>query len=199
LEIIVAALYWTSVVIFWATIVVAGIFFLRVILTWLGVNPFGRIPYHLTQLTEPMVRPMRYQFRGGVMRYDLVPLLIGILILVMGLSVASILAQLSDIINAISKNLTLGSAATRVLVAQLVYLAGLLYVVAMFLRFFLPLFGVGYNNKFLRFLFAITEPLVKPLRRFFVFGTFDFSPLIAMFAVQLLTRFLANIIAGGSW
>jgi YggT family protein len=82
------------------------------------------------------------------------------------------------------------------MLGELIKLAGLLYVIAIFLRFFLPFFGVGYSNKSFHFLYVITEPLLKPLRRFFVAGMFDFSPVIAMFLIQLLTSILANAVAG---
>jgi YggT family protein len=85
----------------------------------------------------------------------------------------------------------------RPFIGELVRLIGLLYVVAIFLRFFMPLFAIGYRNKLFRFIFVITEPLLKPLRRFFVYGMLDFSPIIAMLIVQLLTGFLANSINRG--
>lgn len=185
-----------SYVIFYGTIAIAALFFLRVMLTWAGVNPFGRIPYHLTRVTEPMVRPLRHQLGGRMMRYDLVPLLVGVLILVTGLFVASMIGQLAKVISDIGKNIAYGAFASRAMLGQFILLLGLLYVTALFLRVFLPYFGVDYRNKFFHFLFVITEPLVKPLRRFFVVGRFDFSPLIAMFLVQVLTQLLANAVAG---
>ncbi|HXG93507.1 MAG TPA: YggT family protein [Blastocatellia bacterium] len=196
MNVLVEALYWISVVIFWATIGFSALFFLRVLLAWLGVNPFGRIPYHLTRITEPMVRPIRYQFRGGYTRFDLIPLLIGVMILVTGLFIYSIIGQLAGILAEIDLNARHGTLATRLLVAELINLVGLLYIVAIFLRFFLPFFGVGYNNKFMRFLFVITEPLLKPLRRLFVVRMFDFSPLIAMLIVQLVIGFVSRAVAG---
>ncbi len=174
----------------------AALFFLRVILNWAGANPFGRIPYHLTRLTEPMVRPFRYQFGNRVMRYDLMPLLTGILILVLGLSISGLIGQLASVLDAVTLNIMEGRAASWAMMSELIKLLGVLYVIAIFLRFFLPFFGVGYSNKFFHFIFAITEPLIKPLRRFFVLGTFDFSPIIAMFIIQILTPILADIVAG---
>jgi YggT family protein len=168
---------------------------LRVVLSWLGANPFGRIPYHLTRITEPMVRPVRSQFGGMRLRYDLIPLLVGVLILVTGLFIASMLGQLSLILLAIGKNVMAGAFASGAMAAEVIRLLGLLYVVAIFLRFFLPFFGVGYRHKFFHFLFVITEPLLKPLRRVFIAGMFDFSPIVAMFIVQILTNVLAEIIS----
>ena len=189
-------LYGLSLVVFWGTIAVASLLFVRVILTWVGANPFGRIPYHLTRITEPMVRPVRSQFGGGrYLRYDLIPLVMGVLILVTGLFIASMLGQLGSILTAIGRNIALGALASGAMIGELIRLLGLLYVVAIFLRFFMPFFGVGYRNKFFHFLFSITEPLLKPLRRIFVAGMFDFSPIVAMFLIQILTGFLAEVVS----
>jgi uncharacterized protein YggT (Ycf19 family) len=188
------------VVVFWGTIAVATLLFLRVLLAWLGANPFGRIPYHLTRITEPMVRPVRNQFGGGrYLRYDLIPLVMGVLILVTGLFISTMLGQLGAIISAIARNILLGSIASAAMMGELIRLVGLLYVVAIFLRFFLPFFGIGYRNRSFHFLFVITEPLLKPLRRVFVAGMFDFSPLVAMFIVQILTGVLADLVGRGNW
>ena len=196
MTLIVLALYGLSLVVFWGTIAVASLLFLRVLLAWLGANPFGRIPYHLTRITEPIVRPVRSQFGGGrYLRFDLIPLVMGVLILVTGLFIASMLGQLGAIITAIGGNITSRAIASAAMMGELIKLIGLLYVVAIFLRLFLPFFGVGYRNKFFHFLFVITEPLLKPLRRFFVAGMFDFSPIVAMFIVQILTGLLAKLVS----
>ena len=195
MSLIVLALYLLSSVVFWATIAFASLFFLRVIVSWLSSNPFGRVPYHLTRITEPMVRPIRNQFGTAYTRYDLIPLVIGVLILVTGLFISSMLSQLGGIIDAIGRNLMIGAATSPAMFGEMIRLLGLLYVVAIFLRFLLPFFGVGYRNRLFHFLFTITEPLLKPLRRIFVAGRFDFSPIVAMFIVQILTTFLAELVA----
>ena len=196
MNLIALALRWLSVLITTATIIFAALFFLRVILKWMNVNPFAKIPYHLTRITEPMVRPLRSQFGGPTLRYDLIPLLMGVLILVTGLFIASMLGQFSFILQSMSLIVLSGLLISSAMLGELIRLLGLLYVVAIFLRFFLPFFGVGYMNPYFRFLFRVTEPLLKPLRRFLVFGMFDFSPIVAMFLVQLLTGVIANAVAG---
>lgn len=194
MTLLVLALYGLSLVVFWGTIAVSVMLFLRVILSWLGANPFGRIPYHLTRITEPLVRPVRHQLGGMRMRYDLVPLVMGVLVLVTGLFIWSMLGQLSLITQAIGRNIVLGAFASPGMLSEIIRLLGLLYVVAIFLRFFLPFFGVGYRNTVFHFLYVITEPLLKPLRRIFVAGSFDFSPIVAMFIVQILTGVLADLV-----
>ena len=192
MEIIVLIFNWLAYIILGVTGALAALLILRVILTWVGANPFGRISYHLTRLTEPIVRPLRYQFGSGRLRYDLLPLVMGVMILVTGLFISSVIWQFAGILSDVSKS----TLTARFLAGNLIKLLGLLYVVAIFLRFFLPFFGVGYGNSFYRFIFKITEPLLKPLRRFFVAGMFDFSPLIAMLIVQFLTSWIASAVIG---
>ena len=133
------------------------------------------------------------------MRYDLIPLVMGVLILVTGLFIATVLGQFGSIIGAIGRNIMLGSIASGAMLGELIRLIGLLYVVAIFLRFFLPFFGVGYRHRGFHFLFVITEPVLKPLRKIFVAGMFDFSPIVAMFIVQILTGLLAEWVSKSNW
>lgn len=196
MNLIVQVLSIISKVVFYATLGFAALFLLRVILTWVWDNPFGRISYHLTRLTEPMVRPFRYQFGNRILRYDLIPLLTGVLILVLGLSISGLIGQLAVVLYDIGRNIDGGAVISWVMASALINLIGLLYVIAIFLRFLLPFMGFGYSNRFFQFLFKITEPLIKPLRRFFVFGMMDFSPIIAMFIIQFFTPIVADIVAG---
>lgn len=196
MKLIATLLGWLSWLVWWTTVAVAGLLILRVILNWAGVNPFSRVSYNLTRLTEPLVRPLRYQFGRRTLRFDLVPIVTSVLVLALGWSVAGLIAQLAPILKAIGNNILIGSVASRATVGELIKLTGLLYVAAIFLRFLLPFFGVGYRNKLHSFLFVITEPVIKPLRRFFVLGTFDLAPIAAMIIIQLITPFLAAIVSG---
>src|SRR4030095_4095806 len=121
---IVLALYGLELIIRWGTVAVSALLFLRVLLTWIGANPFGRIPYHLTRITEPLVRPVRSQFGGGRhLRFRFDPFGMGV--------------QLSSIIAAIGRNIMSGAIVSATMMGELIKLVGLLYVVAIFLRFFL--------------------------------------------------------------
>jgi YggT family protein len=193
LQLIITLFKLVAVVTFWVSVIAAGLLILRVIVSWLDPNPFGWLPYHLRRMTEPMVAPLRPQLGGRHFRFDLMPLVAGVMILITGLFISSIFQQFANIARDIySTSLHLITA--RFLLRQIIILSGTLYVVAIFLRFFLPFLGFGYRSALMRFLFAVTEPLLKPLRRFFVAGMFDFSPLVAMFIVQVLTNLLADML-----
>jgi YggT family protein len=191
LNILIWIFYYLGLVVFYAAIGFASLFLIRVILTWAGVNPFARIPYHLTQFTEPMVRPLRYQFSGRSSRYDLMPLVTGAIVLFTGLIFADAIWQfqkiLIDVNRAASSQFSFGTALKMTL-----YLIADLYILAILLRIVLPYLGVGYGNALYRFIFKITEPLLKPLRRYLTVGMFDLSPMVAL----LLVKFAMGIIAG---
>jgi uncharacterized protein YggT (Ycf19 family) len=196
LELVANLLGWLSLVVWCVTIAVALLLVLRVILNWAGANPFSRVSYNLTRLTEPLVRPLRYQVGRRTLRFDLVPIMASVLILALGWSVAGLIGQLGPILIAIWNNILNGAVFSRVMMGELIKLTGLLYVSAIFLRFILPFFGIGYRNRLYGFLFVITEPVIKPLRRFFVLGTFDLAPIAAMIIIQLITPILAGLVSG---
>jgi len=199
LEIIIKSLYLLATIIFWIAVAGASLFLLRMLLTWANVNPFARIPYHLTRITERMVAPLRFQLGGRLMRFDFVPLIAAAIVLVTGLFIANTLSDFTGILSTVYNVLVRGimdSTATRILLGQSVLLLGISYGAVLFLRILLPYFGVGYRNGFMRFAYKITEPLLKPLRRFFVFGMVDFSAWIALIIIQFGTKLLAEAIMG---
>jgi uncharacterized protein YggT (Ycf19 family) len=196
LQIIVEILTWLAAFVFWVTVVIASLFILRMILSWLNVNPFARIPYHLTRLTERVVRPIRYQIGGRFMRYDFVPLIAGAIVLITGIFIANIIGDFAGIVSRIDRAYYTNNLTIRFLLGVLILIAGLLYGVLIFLRILLPYFGINYTNKFMRFAYRLTEPLLKPLRKFFTLGMVDFSAWIALILVQIATKILASLVGG---
>jgi YggT family protein len=193
LDLIAYALDWVALVIFYAAVIVAGALVLRVILNSMGGNPFGRVSYTLTRWTEPLVRPFRWGIGGRMLRYDLIPIISAVMVLFAGFIVSGMFGNIASICDKVANAPLI---TPRFLIATLIALLGSLYVSAILLRFILPYFSVGYGNPLMRFLFRITEPLLKPLRRirFLTIGPLDFSPFIAILLVQLVTSLLAGAI-----
>jgi YggT family protein len=186
-------------VIWWISLGVAGLLVLRVIIAWATSNPFLWLPYQLRRVTEPMVRPFRQPFSGYYMRFDMLPLVAAVMVLLAGWFVASIIMRLGDVSEDIYSRSAYGVLTTGFLISRIILLAGTLYEAAIFLRFVLPWVGVGYANAFMRFLFKITEPLLRPLRRLLgnlvPISMFDVTPLLAIMVVWLVTMILANLAA----
>ena len=188
-------------VIWWLALAVAALLLLRVIIAWAGSNPFLWLPYQLRRVTEPMVRPLRTGFSGYPTRFELIPLVAAVMVLMAGWFTADIIWRLSAIFESLSGAARVGLLTAGYAVRWLIVLLGTLLEAFIFMRFLLPWFGIGYSNAFMRFLFVVTEPLLKPLRR--LLGNlvpmrriiFDFTPLIALILVRVLTLFLARLIS----
>ena len=190
---IIDALRLLALVVFWAAVVVAGLLALRVIVSYATSNPFAWLPYHLRKFTEPLVRPMRGQFDGRTMRFDLLPLVAAVIVFLMGLFCADLLGRFAAVIANIYNTARYGTLLVPgFLIKQFLILAGLLYIIAILLRILLPMFGVGYRNALLRFVYSITEPLLRPLRRIFLIGMFDLSPMVAIFIIDFIIGIIAT-------
>jgi YggT family protein len=193
LMLIVYALTWLALIVLWASAIVAGLLTLRVILSYATTNPFAWLPYHLRKITEPLVRPLRSQFDGRYMRFDLLPLVAAVIVFVMGLMAADLVTKLANVIYNIYETARHGTLLVPgFLIKQFLVLALLLYIIAIFLRIVLPMFGVGYRNALLRFVYSITEPLLRPLRRVFLIGMFDLSPIVAIIIINLVIRLITS-------
>jgi YggT family protein len=182
-------------VVFWATIVVTGMFLLRVLLNWVGANPFGQVLYTLTRLTEPFVRPLRYQVGRRAGRFDLLPLVAGVFLLLLGLMIWHLLLRIMTVLLVLDSAFEFRSLTPGLGLQLLIILAGTSYVIALMLRILLPYAGIGYANKFYRFLFSITEPVLKPLRRFLIIGMFDLSPIVVIFVVDIIVQSLVESVS----
>ncbi len=182
-------------IVFWVTIAVAGMFFLRVLLTWIGANPFGRVLYTLTRLTEPVVRPLRYAVGRRIMRFDMLPLVAGVIFLFVGLMIWDLLLRITIILLVLDRAFAFSTLTPGLVLQLVIILVGTTYVIAVLLRIVLPYAGVGYSNKFYRFIFSITEPVLKPLRRFLIIGMFDLSPVVVIFVIDIITRSLIGSVS----
>ena len=200
MQIIFALLGYISMAIFVVTVATAGLLVLRVIVAWAGVNPFGWVPFHLRRVTEPLVRPLRQPFSGYVMRFDLLPLVAAAAILFGGLFAGYVFGRLVGVLFDISESVTNNVVSGRRALGWLIVVSGVLYEAAIFLRILLPLFGLGYGSRVLRFAVRITDPLLRPIKRllgrYLVISMFDFSAFLALILVRVVTGLLVDLVTG---
>jgi len=182
-------LAWVVVVV---SLVIAGLLLLRMITHWMNLSPFSWLPYNLRRITEPMLRPLRAT-TGRILPFDLVPLVMAVFVVTTGFFAAGILDSISNFLPVLTRsNHTFKEIATY-LIQFLVFV----YTVLIFLRIIFSMFGVSYYNRFALFVFQITEPLLRPLRRHLIVGMFDLSPLVAILIVQFAGWILISILNSG--
>ena len=170
---------------------------LRVVLPWLRVSRAHPLMRFLVTVTEPLVRAVRrllgnggvYWTRGGAI--DLAPIAAFFVIWL----TQAVLTQL------------LGWVATpplwlfqpgQNLERWLIRLIGLLvqlYSFLLLVRVLLTWVRIAPRHPLVRFLWAMTEPLLAPIRRRLPpFGGLDFSPIVAVLLLALLQSLLVALI-----
>ena len=174
-----------------AAIAVALAILVRMLLQWSQANPFGWFAMKLRGWTEPFIRPFRHGFDNRVLRFDMIPFVAALLVLLNGFFAAYIVDRLNSILV-----LWASSRATlRLVLASVVMLAATVMLALFIARFLMQQFGFGYSSRFYRLVFQATEPLLKPFRRMFYFGgPFDFSAMFALLAVYLVELVLLKIL-----
>lgn len=79
--------------------------------------------------------------------------------------------------------------------AELVVMLGQLYVFLLLARVLISWVQVDPYHPVVRVLYQVTEPVLQPIRQALPSGGgLDFSPIIAMLIVQVVTQLLASIL-----
>jgi YggT family protein len=170
---------------------------LRVALPWFKVSPSHPVMRFLTTVTEPFVRPVRKVLGRGTIRWtrggyvDLAPL---VTIFVLWLLVALVNQILAWIIAPPLWIFRPGGDLERWLI-NLLGLVFQIYFFLLLLRILLQWLRVPYTNRYMRFLWNVTEPLLAPIRRRLPsFAGLDFSPVLLILLLSLLQMFLTSLI-----
>ncbi len=186
---VVVILQYLSLTITIVTFTLGALLLLRMLLNWLQVNPFGLPMIYLRRITEPFMRPFRFGFDNRMLRFDFLPIVAAAFVIINGLFFAWVVGDTAWLLSAFAtpRGATLG-----LLLAIPVWFALVVFMAAVYARFLLPILGIGYSAGFFRYAFLITEPILKPLRKYLVFGMLDLSPLVLLFVVQFVGITLRN-------
>ena len=140
------------------------------------------------------MRSLRLGLDNRVLRYDMLPIVAAVLLVMYAYFAANVIWGYVFILTDIARHdaITVG-----LVIVWLLLFAITTYLGILFSRFLLPFFGIGYSNAFFRFTFRATEPILKPIRRFAVFGAIDFSPIFAILILNLLENFIRGFT--GRW
>ena len=172
---------------------------LRSIYNYADVNPFRRSAISLKRATDPMVLPIRRMLVAFRLDPKVAPFIAIILIILAGYFVVQLASSVLNTIAGILYAVTSGVPGFPIAILGYVVFGLLgLYTLAIFVRIFLAMGGLGYGNRWMRFLIRITEPLLAPLRRYIrPIGMFDVSPIVAFIIVWVLQIAVAHTLLKG--
>ncbi|MBA2733784.1 MAG: YggT family protein [Acidobacteria bacterium] len=186
-----AAIYlfiWYGVVAVIITVIV--LMLLRLALNYADVNPFSKPALLVRRFSDPLVDPVR----RGLARTGLDPkiapvgtILIAILLGYFALQlVGTFLGTIVGVIDSLERGAIVS------LIGHLLY--GLLALLSLliFMRIVFS-WGASSENRVLRFLIKVTEPVLAPARRIIPpLGMFDISPIVVLLLIQLFQTAIAG-------
>ncbi len=184
----------------WALAIAAiALIILRSIYNYADVNPFRRSAISLKRATDPMILPIRRMLVAFRLEPKVAPFIAILLIILVAYFMVQLASSVLNTIAGILYAVTSGVAGFPIaILGYLVFGLLGLYTLAIFVRIFLSWGGLGYANRWMRFLLVITEPLLGPLRRNIrPVGMFDISPIIAFLIVWVLQAIAAATLLKG--
>jgi len=172
---------------------------LRSLFKYLDTNPFNWSVRTVGRFTDPVIHSVRRMLIGFRIEPRVAPFVAVVLIIVFGyftfMLAENILNTVAGILYALSRP---WAGAPVAIIGYLIFGFLGLYTLLIFLRILFSYLTTGYANRWIRFLFRSTEPLLAPLRRMIpTVGMFDVSPIVAFIIFYLLQFVVAGTLLRG--
>jgi YggT family protein len=170
---------------------------LRLILDAADLNPFGWASRTLHRVTDPFVIPVRGALRNVGIDPKFAPLVVILVSILLGYFLLQILGTIATTLEGVVSGLRTGAIVSVVGFI----LSGLisLYILFIFMRVIFSWGMISYQNRVMRFLVDVTEPLLGPLRRMLPpLGRMDISPLVAILILWLFQAAIAGTLLRGA-
>ena len=185
--------------VFWAVVVPTLVFIfllvLRLIFNFSDPNPFGavgRFAFSVKKWTDRFVYPAAKFLAGYRVNVKYAPLLTIFITAVLAYFSLQIVGNAFFIADGLQKSVGAGN--VRALIGFILY--GLLsaYVLLILIRFVAMWFVTG-TNKFLHFVYTVTEPVLAPARRLIPsVGMFDISAMVVLILIMLLQTLVLRLL-----
>ena len=156
------------------------------------LNPFGWASRTIRRLSDGLVIPVRGSLRNVGIDPKFAPLVVILVSILLGYFILRLLGTIGSTLEGIIASLARGDVIA--VIGYILYGLLSIYILLLFVRIIFSWGMVSYQNRIMRFLVDITEPLLAPLRRMIPpLGRMDISPLIAF-----LILFLFQVAIGGT-
>lgn len=170
---------------------------LRLIADAMDLNPFGWISRTLRRLTDGFVIPVRGGLRGFGADPKFAPLVVILIAIVLGYFILQLVGTVGGTLLGVLQSVQGGAMITAL--GFILYGLLSIYTLLIIIRIVFSWAMIGYNNRLMRFLIDVTEPLLGPLRRMIPpLGWLDISPIVAFFILLLLQAAVAGTLLRGA-
>lgn len=185
-------------VIFWAVVVPTLVFIvlltLRLIFNYSDPNPFsrvGRFSFQIKKWTDRFVYPAARFLAGFRVNTKLAPLLTMFITAVLAYFSLQIVGNAFFIIDGLVLSTLAGNA--KAIFGFILYGTLSVYVLFILIRF-VAMWFTFQSNRFLRFVYKVTEPVLAPARRLIPpVRMFDISAMVVLILIMLLQTLVLRL------
>ena len=171
-------------------ITVIALMLLRLILNYADVNPFGRIAQLVRRLSDPMVDPVRRGLARAGLDPKIAPIGTILIAILLGYFALELVRTFLTTIAGVISSLEVGAVVS--LIGYLLFGLLAFYSLLIFMRIIFS-WGASSENRILRLLIKLTEPVLGPFRRIIPpLGMFDISPIVVLLLIHLFQRAIAG-------
>jgi YggT family protein len=167
--------------------IVAILLLLRLIFNYSDPNPFGsvgRFAFKIKKWTDRFVYPAARFLAGFKIDTKLAPILTLLIVAVLSFFSLQIISNTFFIIDGLGKSIGAGN--IKAFIGFILYGVLSALILFIFIRFISMWFTVK-GNKFLGFVYTVTEPILAPARRLIpTVGMFDISAMLVLILIGLL-------------
>lgn len=168
---------------------VIALMLLRLLVSYVDLNPFGWLSRTVRSLTDPLVDPVRRRLASFGLDPKFAPLVSILVAIVLGYFTLEIVGTVLFTISGLLLSIKLGAV---IAIAGFV-LYGLLavYSLLIFARIIIS-WGASQRNRLLIILRRLTDPILVPFQRIIPpLGMFDISPIVVLIILSLLQKMVA--------
>jgi YggT family protein len=171
---------------------------IRLIADGMDLNPFGWASRTIRRLTDGFVFPVRAGLRDLSMDPKFAPLAVILIVILLGFFFLWLVGTIAATVAGVLLSAQRG--AMFALLGHLLYGLLSIYIALISIRIVFSWGRVSYQNRVMRFLVDVTEPLLGPLRRMIPpLGWVDISPIVAVLIILLFRAAVAGtLLSAGS-
>jgi YggT family protein len=180
------------VVLLWSALIIAAIAVLDWLVRTRRVNPFGSLGRFTRQYIDPLLAPVeRRVVRAGGLPASAPWWALGA-VFIGGILLLGAVDFLYGIVVSLYRGFTTGPSGLFVLLVSWGF--GLLQI-AILVRVIASWLPVSPFSPWLRWSFTLSEPLLRPLRRFIpLIGSIDITPIVAFFLISIVQSIVVGAI-----
>jgi len=180
-----------------AIVAIIVLMVLRMITDAADLNPFGWVSRTLRRLTDGLVFPVRGSLRDVGIDPKFAPLVVILVSILLGYFILRLLGTIAGTLDGIISSIRLGDLIS--VIGFILYGLLSIYILLLFVRIIFSWGMISYQNRIMRFLVDVTEPLLGPLRRMIPpLGRFDISPIVAFLILFLFQAAIAGTLLRGA-